>query len=1174
MRLKQYSEKGAIKAENLNICPAFPYHKGSKNLQHHLGLIRRVLSRALPRPLPFNGKGGVEKWIHAALPWISWEDIGTPPDCFSIFFIVKPITSTPTGSFLFKTIQRRLLSDEEATILSFEHMEVSLELYPNQPLSVAEAKVLVKNKKQADSMGRHLPILKEDILRELTLDRRALTLNRHAQSLEKEPLSLDHKMCLVRKTLTQLINRFPDDLDDMLLRECVSMQSLTTPEFCERRPYQYLARIVVSSLLTKNHLRHECNLFPQKRHVKILYMSTKISLTFGVKPVLGLCIGLNFFHKYELLDKENILRAAKKYVPNIRIVSASFYHFTLPNSPIHIFYVELEKTDGTHLTLDQRKALKQNMDKELKKGIEHLVPALFMVRNEEETMHNILRLSKELKSERDLPHMIVTFDQHSQENLIFTVVLLRVKKEEALPLQELFKNASTHIHFIHDRTQIVSYLDNRHAIEANVFRMQITKLPSFLRMDLSVNIHLARQEIVSFIATILGEVRDYNGGMMLKQEELLSQLKHLFQNIAPQKQELLEKFFFSLNPIEAQATIPLNSIRLFFQTFLKIVERDFDRQNHYIAEFERQQDITIAIICAGDPQYRILVESALNQLNIYKRHLISSTLNHEGDHYLSYLYAQSDPKERRRFRERIMRTLDEWQTDRDRLQVLKLPCFGVTSLDPRIGGDQESSLLIKLLFDGLMRIGSKGKPECSLAQSYSISEDRKQYVFTMRESYWSDGSRVVAHDFEYAWKKVLSPNFSTPFAYVFYPIKNARMAKVGDVPIDRVGVRSLDTHTLIVDLEHPAPYFIELTANTLYSPVNHRTDKIDPNWAAQRNEDFVCNGPFCQQGHSTHFAFDFVKNEKYWNAKNIKIDRIFFAQAKGKSALKMFQNGQLSCLKSHILSHNTVGENICTTKETDELYYSHTTFWQCLNLNHFPFNNHKVRLAFSMAINRKQIIKKVRSSQKRQPAYTPLPSPLTQHMHSKCLIREKGVLARQLFHKGLEELRICVDDLPTIYISTILPHRDLAAILKSQWENTLKVKCEVEVSTWQEHFKKMTSKTYQIGEMVWTSWIGDPIYTLQAFKYFNENVNFTGWENRKFKRLLDLSDQTTDLKLREKYLAAAEEVLIRKAVVIPIYHGIKGYIKHKNLILSPSGSNSNIDFSQAYFNKTKVFGGR
>ena len=42
------------------------------------------------------------------------------------------------------------------------------------------------------------------------------------------------------------------------------------------------------------------------------------------------------------------------------------------------------------------------------------------------------------------------------------------------------------------------------------------------------------------------------------------------------------------------------------------------------------------------------------------------------------------------------------------------------------------------------------------------------------------------------------------------------------------GIKAIDERTLRVDLENPAPYFIELTANTLYSPVNHEIDLKHP----------------------------------------------------------------------------------------------------------------------------------------------------------------------------------------------------------------------------------------------------------------------------------------------------------------------------------------------------------
>ncbi|NGX50503.1 MAG: Oligopeptide-binding protein OppA [Chlamydiae bacterium] len=1157
MEIKTPSDQKISDAQDLKIRPAFSFYSRSKNLQDHVESIQEMLGRVLPTPLPFSDKESLERWVENSLPWVAWGEIDSPPDCFSLFFLIKPVSLMETETFISGMIKRWLLPQEETTVLSFEHMLILFELYPNQTFFIGEAKILIKSKKQADLLQENLKLFNKEI-------RSALDSGLYAKSLlETKILPLDHKMNLIHESLIKLIKRFPDDLDEMLFHRLAMIQSLTTSEFREQRSYSHLARLVVSQVLTMDQLSRELNIFPEKRHMKIHFMPTELSFPFGVKSVLGLSIGMNFFHKYEFFDEKHVLRAAEKFVPNIRIVSASFYRFSSPNNPITTFYVELGKEDGLPFTLDEKKTLRKNLEEELKKRIEHLVPSLFMVRNEEETMRNILILSRELKSYNDMPQMMVSFDQHSQDDLIFTIVLLRIKKEESSLLQDLLRDVDDRVQFIPDRIQVVSYLDSQHPIEANVFRLQITKLPAFLRMDFSVNLYLARQEVVSFLTEHMGEIRDYNGGMMLKQGERLSQFKRLFHDSSKPNLELLENFFYSLNPIEAQATISLQLLSLFFELFLKVVAVDFPEKKSYVADFKKDDDTIIGVVRAKDLEYRTDVEEALDQAQIHHRSLISSTLTFEGNHYLSYLYKQSDKNKRDLFQEVIMKALDGWQTDKDKLQVLKLPWNVLVSLDPRIGGDQESSELVKLLFDGLMRIGSDGKPECSIAESYTVSEDKKHYVFKIRESYWSNGSRVIAYDFEYAWKKVLSPGFSTPFAYVFNPIRNAREAKLGDLSLDEVGVKAIDEGTLVVDLEIQAPYFLELTANTLYSPVNHLIDKIHPNWATQKSEDFVCNGPFYQRSQSSNSVYDFAKNRRHWNAKNVKIDRVLFTQVKGKPALDMLRNDQLHCLGNRLLTINDIKEEDLIGKAS--FYPQLKISWQCFNVKHFPFNNHKIRLAFSMAINRKEIIQIFSLPKKRQPAYTPLPNLLTQHLDSESLIREDEELAKETFQEGLKELGIRVDDFPIIYLSTSVQDQRVSAIFKSQWERVFGVRCEVEVSLWSDHFKKMTTGAYQIGGMNWTSWVNDPIYTLQSFKYSDEKVNFTGWESPEFAELLDLSDQTIDQERRKKYLADAEERLIRAAVVIPICYNMGWYIKHRNLVLNPGASNGNVDFSQAYF---------
>ena len=121
--------------------------------------------------------------------------------------------------------------------------------------------------------------------------------------------------------MIKLTKRFPEDLDETVFHTLALMQSYTSLEFREQRSYSHLARFVVYMVLIGNYVSRELNVFPEKRHMKILFMPTNLSFPFGIKPVLGLSIGVNFFHKYEFFDEKHVLRSVEKFIPNVRIVA-------------------------------------------------------------------------------------------------------------------------------------------------------------------------------------------------------------------------------------------------------------------------------------------------------------------------------------------------------------------------------------------------------------------------------------------------------------------------------------------------------------------------------------------------------------------------------------------------------------------------------------------------------------------------------------------------------------------------------------------------------------------------------------------------------------------------------------------------------------------------------------
>ncbi|PWU15402.1 MAG: hypothetical protein C5B45_02650 [Chlamydiae bacterium] len=78
---------------------------------------------------------------------------------------------------------------------------------------------------------------------------------------------------------------------------------------------------------------------------------------------------------------------------------------------------------------------------------------------------------------------------------------------------------------------------------------------------------------------------------------------------------------------------------------------------------------------------------------------------------------------------------------------------------------------------------------------------------------------------------------------MFSPIKNADAAKKGLISLDEVGIKAIDTKTLVISLERPIPYFFKLLSFCGFSPVNIKNDRENSSWSYKAGPTFLCNGP-------------------------------------------------------------------------------------------------------------------------------------------------------------------------------------------------------------------------------------------------------------------------------------------------------------------------------------------
>jgi oligopeptide transport system substrate-binding protein len=482
------------------------------------------------------------------------------------------------------------------------------------------------------------------------------------------------------------------------------------------------------------------------------------------------------------------------------------------------------------------------------------------------------------------------------------------------------------------------------------------------------------------------------------------------------------------------------------------------------------------------------------------------------------------------------------------------------TLDPRQTRDLATATIVYTLYEGLMRLNEEGQPMLAAAEDVSISNDHKTYTFTIRQSAWSNGQPVTAYDFEQTWKSVLDPKFAAPNAYQLYPIKGAKAAKEGILELDQVGIKATSPTTLVVELENPTPYFLNLVAAYFYYPVHAdmRTKEGDK----PKSETTITNGPFQLEEWLPQNQLTTVKNLHYWNAQNVKLGRIVFITLDNATALSLFERGELDWMGSPLSTLPT--DALGTLKKEERLNQTMGAglFLMRFNTQKAPFDQVKLREAFSLALNRQELVDHVLQGNQ-IPALGLVPPTFLNHPP---FFRDYNLTkAQQSFKEALAAAHTSKEELPAItlcYANNERNHK-IAQVAQQQWKQAFAIDVKLQSCEGKIMFEHLKNGDYQIGIGSWFADIRDPISFLEVFKYKNNGTNNTGWENPQFIQLLNLSSQTNHHLEREKLLTEAETVLIQDMPIAPLFYNTYNYLKQphvKGVYFSELGY---LDFKEA-----------
>ncbi len=964
----------------------------------------------------------------------------------------------------------------------------------------------------------------------------------------------------VQERLVNWVTRFPRYEDPFLFRELLLFYLLAGEKYLDYHHPTSLARLIKAIYFMQKKLVQSSTL-STARHLEIRWIPSRLIFPFSSKSVLGCLVGFNLMERYELFDEENVLLILQKHFPQFQLVTGSSYCHFSTSKDFKIFYFEVEKIDGSSFGLSEQLILKKNLEQKLKNGIQRLAPNIFMKRNDEEVYKNILVLCEQIQSLDDLPQAIINFDHQTLDEIIFLVTLVYVAPLSPFAFQIPFADGL----FASERLITARYLHN-HPVEAHIFRIHLNRHTPFLRSDGSLDFYSSRRKVTEFITRAVGEFRDCNGGILLKQQELLHSLKETYPHMASTDLELIETFFYAITPLEKQVLLQPKTLSTLFSLFLAHLDRS--PTENYTLNIVKEEGLTLLALYTANAS---LKEPLLQFLKSdpFKKHDIAYNLIEQNDRiYFQCAIFSLEENDKQSLLKNLQEVLSNWEKRIQNPQTLRIGFeYSLLSLDPRKGGDGISQVLSGLLFEGLTWFDGSGKIKNGIAATIHHSADYKQYTFHLRACKWNDGSPLTAHDFEYAWKKVLSPDFKTSFAYLFYPIQGAQEAKEGLLSIDHVGIKALDERTLQVELKNPTPYFLELTSNPIYAPIHRIIDQRYPQWPYQSGVNFPCNGAFTLKLNNPGQGYKIEKNPLYWDADNIALDQVMFNQMTSHQAFEAFSRGEVDWLGHPLGSWHTFYK---PGKDDRVISISNgSVCWYVFNTSEGPFRSIKLRQAVALAIQRSEFL--TDSPLPITPAYSPLPQ---QHSSSTAFRFPQNIeRARELWREGWEELGFQLSDIPPL---TLIFHlkgarEPVAHHLQRQLKTCFGITCELKPLAWDLHFKKMTQGDFQMGLMQWTSWIDDPIYTLNAFRSSTEDLNFPKWEHPVFQELLSQCDQEINPAQRMAYFASAEELICKEIPVIPLFYQSFQTLVKNTLNVSYNISRATFNLARCFYRKKEFY---
>jgi oligopeptide transport system substrate-binding protein len=523
----------------------------------------------------------------------------------------------------------------------------------------------------------------------------------------------------------------------------------------------------------------------------------------------------------------------------------------------------------------------------------------------------------------------------------------------------------------------------------------------------------------------------------------------------------------------------------------------------------------------------------------------------------------------------------------------------VFTLDPQRMSYEQDLRIAHAIYDGLVRWNPYTFEIIpGVAKSWELDDDGVTYTFHLRDNArWSNGDPVTVDDFRYSWRRALMPDTAADYTTLFFKIKgaeaffnwrSAQLAEYAQRPArertpeaalalreeanrmfdEIVGFETPDERTIVVTLERPTPYFLDLCAFPVFFPCHPETveryvsvdpasGRLDQRYDWTKPPLLISNGALVVKSWRFKRDMRLEANPYYWDAENVISKSVLALEIEDvNTRVLTFETGAADWETDVLVDYvgDMLREKRAGDRDTIHSVPRFGTYFWSFNCTPAltdgrsnPFHDPRVRRAFAMSMSKRDIVEKVRDLGEVAANVIIPPGSIPgfdtdgsivgapyNPAAARELLAEAGWIDRD--GDGFIE-DAAGTPFPTVEMlcSAGSYHDKIALAMGGMWEKSLGVRTRIVVKESKTYKDDLKRRDYMLARGGWFGDFGDPM-TFLSLHASGDGNNDRGYSDPEFDAFIDRANDERDPARRMEILEEAERYAMEESLpVLPVW---------------------------------------